>query len=78
MIGNQIENAFTWPSSTIIFVEFRTGVAVATKFEDDGLGVFAEHIDSELGRGSRIEEKTKDHGLCLSIAKELLGHCNPS
>lgn len=77
MIGNLLDNAFKWASSTVAVSvrktrpkgEGQTEILIIT-VDDDGPGLPAEHRDEALQRGRRLDETKPGSGLGLSIVAE--------
>jgi signal transduction histidine kinase len=71
MLGNLLDNAWRWASTTIRVAATPTGATVALTITDDGPGLTAEAREAALVAGRRLDERGDGHGFGLSITREL-------
>lgn len=73
LLGNIIENASKWASSTVrIRGEKKEEISVfKVTVEDDGPGIEAAKIASMMEHGKRFDESTPGSGIGLSIVREI-------
>ncbi|KAA3515874.1 MULTISPECIES: sensor histidine kinase [Agrobacterium] len=71
MLGNLIENAFKWTSSTVKVVATKEGSNIRISIEDDGPGIANDRMDAVLLPGVREDERISGTGFGLTIANEL-------
>ncbi|WP_244277626.1 sensor histidine kinase [Mesorhizobium erdmanii] len=71
MLGNMLDNAFKWASSTISIKARNAGTQVLIEVADDGPGISMEKIHEVLQPGKRLDESIVGHGFGLSITREL-------
>ncbi|MCZ7486179.1 HAMP domain-containing sensor histidine kinase [Agrobacterium rhizogenes] len=71
IIGNLLDNAFKWASTTIAVSANRKVDLVEIKIRDDGPGISNDQIESAFRPGLRLDESVAGSGFGLGIAKEM-------
>jgi signal transduction histidine kinase len=71
MLGNLLDNACKWASSTVVVTATRSGDVVMLLVDDDGPGIDPSMLDRVVQRGARADEDAPGHGLGLAIASDL-------
>ncbi|MCD0419802.1 hypothetical protein LOC51_21520 [Rubrivivax sp. JA1024] len=72
MLGNILENAFTWCRSKIELHASMEARNVVLAIEDDGPGLSADQIADAVQAGHRLDESAPGFGFGLSITRELV------
>jgi two-component system sensor histidine kinase PhoQ len=72
MIGNVLDNAFKWTSSSIWVRVHEEDGKIILCIEDDGPGISAEQAQLILNRGVRMDEQTPGHGIGLAIVLDIV------
>jgi signal transduction histidine kinase len=71
MLGNLLENAFSWCRSNVAVRSSQDGRIVSLLVEDDGPGLLPEKMAQAMQAGRRLDENSPGFGFGLSIAREL-------
>jgi signal transduction histidine kinase len=72
MVGNLIENAAKWATSTVqVKVSPTQGGLILITVTDDGPGMGASDIEAAMRAGVRLDERVPGHGFGLGITREL-------
>ena len=71
LIGNILENASKWASSSITISSTRQGTQRVVTVEDDGPGVAADKIGTLTTRGQRLDHQKPGTGLGLAIVNDI-------
>lgn len=71
MLGNLLDNAWRWATTTITIAATPAGAAVVLTITDDGPGLTAAAREAALVAGRRLDERGDGHGFGLSITREL-------
>ncbi|KXG87808.1 sensor histidine kinase [Agrobacterium bohemicum] len=71
MLGNLIENAFKWTSSTVKVTAVRDKATLRITIEDDGPGIPVDRMEAVLLPGVREDERISGTGFGLTITNEL-------
>lgn len=72
VLGNLVENAAQWASSSVRLCGWRGRDAIGLLVEDDGQGVPDDEIETVLARGGRLDATTPGTGLGLAIVGDLV------
>jgi len=72
LLGNLLDNAFKWTSSSIKIVVEQHDKKKLIKIIDDGPGIATEQIAAILKRGVRADQTTPGHGIGLSIVGNIV------
>ncbi len=78
MLGNLLDNAFKWASSTVWLrvrspMEGAAAGLLSIEVEDDGPGIQADQHARAMARGVRLDENVPGTGLGLAIVQDLAG-----
>ena len=71
MVGNLLDNAYKWASTTISIRSFEEDTSVVITVEDDGPGLVPENREKVLQRGVRADEAAPGSGFGLAIVGEV-------
>ncbi|WP_246788010.1 sensor histidine kinase [Bradyrhizobium sp. CCBAU 53421] len=71
MLGNLLENAFSWCRSEVVVESSEDGRSVVIIIEDDGPGLSPEQMSQAMQAGRRLDESAPGFGFGLSITREL-------
>jgi signal transduction histidine kinase len=72
ILGNLIDNAFKWATSSIAISAKIAGSEVVIMIEDDGRGMPPAAVADALLPGKRMDETVPGDGFGLTIASELI------
>ena len=72
LLGNLMDNACKWASSTVQLGWVLSAQGVQLRVEDDGPGISEQDRQQVLGRGTRLDEGVAGHGLGLAIVGDLV------
>jgi two-component system sensor histidine kinase PhoQ len=72
MLGNVLDNAYKWTSSTIWISAHKENEKLFICIEDDGPGISNEQAQVILNRGVRLDEQTPGHGIGLAIVLDIV------
>lgn len=72
MLGNVLDNAYKWTSSTIWIRAHEEEERLVISIEDDGPGISNEQARVILNRGIRLDEQTPGHGIGLAIVLDIV------
>ena len=72
LLGNLLDNAFKWASSTIYIAARCEGETLQLEVADDGPGIDAAQADQVLQRGVRLDEATPGHGIGLPLVRDIV------
>lgn len=73
MLGNLMDNAFKWASSSVDVNAVRDGQFVSITVDDDGPGIPQERLQAVLLPGVREDERVPGDGFGLTIVTEMAG-----
>ncbi|AUC93128.1 sensor histidine kinase [Bradyrhizobium sp. SK17] len=71
MLGNVLENAFSWCRSEVVVGSSEDGRDVVIVIDDDGPGLSPEQMSQAMQAGRRLDESAPGFGFGLSITREL-------
>lgn len=71
MLGNVLENAFSWCRSKVAVGSSEEGRSVVLFVDDDGPGLSPEQVSQAMQPGRRLDESSPGFGFGLSITREL-------
>lgn len=76
LLGNLLDNACKWADSRVLLTVTDDAEGYRLSVDDDGPGIPVEAREQVLGRGERLDERTKGHGLGLGIVKDIVEACH--
>lgn len=72
LMGNLLDNAAKWAKEEIAIHVYQKDGDLYVEVEDDGIGCSDEQIQRLTQRGVRLDESKEEHGLGLSIVRDLV------
>lgn len=72
LLGNLLDNAFKWASSTVRISAMREGSTLHLSVEDNGPGIEPAQVEQVLQRGVRLDEATPGHGIGLPMVRDIV------
>ena len=72
VLGNLLDNAYKWADERIDIVAKLQNKKLVLSVMDDGPGIKAEHVETILQRGTRVDQSTAGHGIGLSIVGNIV------
>lgn len=72
LLGNLLDNAFKWCTSTIRITGNSEGGMLNLSVEDDGPGIEPTRAEEVLQRGVRLDEATPGHGIGLPMVRDIV------
>lgn len=72
LLGNLLDNACKYSKNTVFININETDENWLITIDDDGTGVSERDLEIITGRGVRLDESIKGHGLGLSICKDIV------